>query len=270
MKNEFIQPVSMYVTKEQYEKDLRVSLLMLGYEEVNITKWHTDSIVVTNLAGNMGVMSNTLLNGNRYYNRYFIDHYNPLLFLAIAAMTKGESPIAGEWLVCINEHNLYDYKIGDLVLNKNPYLTLALYRRATLQELINKFTNQNTMKQLDEKTLEELKNLIAPENKGKFEKLMGIAKPSTKKDLQTGDVVKVRCGSLYLIIRDVKAGHFGAQEFGAFSSNGFLASDEYAGDLKIKGIKDNPFDVMEIYRRKSAGLTNLVIDRANRELIWSR
>ena len=34
--SKFIQPVSMVVTKEQYERDLRQPLLDMGYEEVSI------------------------------------------------------------------------------------------------------------------------------------------------------------------------------------------------------------------------------------------
>ena len=37
------------------------------------------------------------------------------------------------------------------------------------------------MKQLDEKTIEELKNLIAPENVEKFYKLMGIVETAIEK-----------------------------------------------------------------------------------------
>ena len=125
------------------------------------------------------------------------------------------------------------------------------------------------MKQLDEKTIEELKNLIAPDNKWKFEKLMGIAKPFTKKDLKTGDVVKTRNGNHYLVIKNVNAGCKANQEFGLFSNNGYLVADEYTDTLCIKGIGDNEFDIKEVYRMRG-GMDSLCLGLRDRELIWSR
>ena len=68
------------------------------------------------------------------------------------------------------------------------------FRKATLQELIDKFTNKETIKEdtmkkeLTQELIKDLKNLIAPENVEKFDELMGIKKPIPKKeDFITGD-----------------------------------------------------------------------------------
>ena len=148
MNYKFIQPVSMRVTEEQYERDLREPLLAMGYKEcaINLYKKELDYLI-TNHSNNNNSLTNL---GKEHLNlnaRYFIPDYNPKLFLAIAAMTDKESPIVGEWLVCIDEvSNIGGYKVGDFVKNENPNITLALFRRATLQELIEKFTNKETIK----------------------------------------------------------------------------------------------------------------------------
>ena len=173
MNYKFIQPVSMRVTKEQYERDLREPLLKMGYKEyaINLYKKELDYLI-TNHSNNNDSLTNL---GKEYLNlnaRYFIPDYNPEFFLAIAAMTDKETPIIGEWLVCIDEmaYIISGYKLGDLVKNGNPNITLNWFRRVTLQELIEKFTNKETIKEdtmkkeLTQELIKDLKNLIAPEN----------------------------------------------------------------------------------------------------------
>ena len=99
MNYKFIQPVSMRVTKEQYKRDLGEPLLVMGYKEVSISEWDERPILVTNYLGEIGNMTNGTRRSKDNFNRYFIHEYNPEFFLAIAAMTKGENPIVGEWLV---------------------------------------------------------------------------------------------------------------------------------------------------------------------------
>ena len=57
MNYKFIQPVSMRVTKEQYERDLRQPLLKMGYEEA-LSDWTLHPILTTNLIGNDSYLSN--------------------------------------------------------------------------------------------------------------------------------------------------------------------------------------------------------------------
>ena len=50
MITKFIQPVSMRVTQEQYERDLREPLLAMGYKESNGLYWVDDgNYLVTNI-----------------------------------------------------------------------------------------------------------------------------------------------------------------------------------------------------------------------------
>ena len=137
-------------------------------------------------------------------------------------MTDKETPIVGEWLVCIDEmaYIISGYKIGEFVKNGNPNITSAWFRRATLQELIEKFTNKETIKEdtmkkeLTQELIKDLKNLIAPENEEAFNKIMGIKKPMFRKEnFITGDKVILGNGKTYLVIRDCNAGDYGAQVF---------------------------------------------------------
>ena len=51
MDYKFIQPVSMQVTQEQYERDLREPLLKIGYEEVCFTDLDKLNILITSENG---------------------------------------------------------------------------------------------------------------------------------------------------------------------------------------------------------------------------
>ena len=170
------------------------------------------------------------------------------------------------------------YKLGDLVKNGNPNITLNWFRRATLQELIEKFTNQKQdimKKELTQELIKDLKNLIAPENVEKFDKLMGIKKPIPKKeDLITGDKVILRNGQTYLLIRDCNTGRHKNQTFGIIKCeipSGFLPSDEYNNDLCHKwGAKQ--FDIMKIYRYAEGRINGCSMSSEIDEytLIWER
>ena len=58
MNYKFIQPVSMQVTKEQYERDLREPLLKMGYKEKEIVNWDISPILATNYAKIKHIMTN--------------------------------------------------------------------------------------------------------------------------------------------------------------------------------------------------------------------
>lgn len=164
----FITPVSMQVTQEQFEKDLKRPLIDLGYDDTSITNdWSVDNILVTNYMNGNGRLTN--MNTNREtHNRYFIEQYNPQLFLALAAQTEGEDWIIGEWLM----HGNRIFKVKRLD-GHNYSLGYAqndakdLYRKATKQELINHLT-QNKM----EKKIIGYK-LIKPEYKAAVGKITG-------------------------------------------------------------------------------------------------
>ena len=138
----------MRVTKEQYERDLREPLLAMGYKEVVIEKWEELPILVTNLGSAPHHLSKTRESLKTEYNRYFIDHYNPQLFLAIAAMTDKESPIAGEWIVYTDSMaEMCGLTAGELYRTGKLNTNTRYMRKATLQELIEKFSNKETIKE---------------------------------------------------------------------------------------------------------------------------
>lgn len=278
MDYKFIQPVSMQVTQEQYERDLREPLLKMGYEGF-ILDFALFPILVTNIDGRKGLLSNVSDDRKSVNNRYFIPDYNPELFLAIAAMTDKESPIVGEWLVWNSVYaSVGGYKIGDIVQCGNPNITLVGLRKATLQELINKFANkkQDIMKkELTQELIKDLKNLIAPENVEKFDELMGIEKPMFRKEeFITGDKVILGNGKTYLVIRDCNAGDYGAQVFVFLEckiNGGFMNSSEYDEKLlQFQG--ETEYDVEKIYRCGNRAImgNSLSADLTGYNLIWSR
>lgn len=309
MQNKFRQPVSMQVTKEQYEKDLREPLLRMGYKEVCEKEWEDMPILVTNFGNTIGEVSNTSKLHKENYNRHFIDHYNPKLFLAIAAMSNIKYGIYGEWWYCIKDVKMkgsgkVEYNRGKLYMGlgneriinnsrvNNHYwrgsYRFNYFRKVTLQELITYFTKQkqeNIMKkEITTELIEGLKNLIAPENVEQFNKLMGIEKPLFKKeDFITGDKVVLRNGDTYLVIRDCNGGKYGAQVFVLLQcakSEGFMNSAEYEGFMNSAEYDDKlndkdrviEYDIMKIYRYREGGIcsTSISNDLRDYNLIWSR
>ena len=131
------------------------------------------------------------------------------------------------------------------------------------------------MKEITTELITELKNLIAPENKKQFNKLMGIEKPMFKKeDFITGDKVVLRNGKTYLVIRDCNVGKYGAQVFALLRceiSGGFMNSDAY--DDKLNDNEEEiEYDIMKIYRLQEGRLCSISIsnDLTGYTLIWSR
>lgn len=102
MEKQFTCPVSMAVTEEQFNKDLRQPLEELGYsiEVEYFGDFKRRYILVNNINNENGQLGN-LSNFKHDYNRHFIDHYNPKLFLALASMTDSVDGNIGEWWKCI-------------------------------------------------------------------------------------------------------------------------------------------------------------------------
>ncbi len=163
----FTQPVSMKCTQEQYERDLKEPLLEMGYNETDVAKWNKHRCLVTNYTGFKHKISNVDDADCKRYGRYFINHYNPELFLALAAMTEikeasgGDIGGKGEWIVSSN--NKFEK------LHKKMFIYYD-WRKATKEELINKFTN----KMEEEQDLREL--------------------------LQSGNIVEFRNGDMGIVI----------------------------------------------------------------------
>jgi len=95
----FTQPVSMPCTSRQFERDLRIPLVEMGYK-INELITFGDSFcqnICNNFSGEIGVVDNIPNSNNLDNERYFIDHYNPGLFLSLAVMNESILGLPGEW-----------------------------------------------------------------------------------------------------------------------------------------------------------------------------
>lgn len=156
-KHTFTTPVSMEVTQKQYSDDLKGPLLELGYNEYHVTDWRDYEYLVTNINNTIGMLGNLSSSYIRDNNRYFIDHYNPDLFLALAAITDSSTPIVGEYwhwegsdsrkfLKCSSLNGSFNDCYDFSVEGKSGYDSCHLINltKATKQELINQFTKSNS------------------------------------------------------------------------------------------------------------------------------
>lgn len=161
----------MEVTEKQFRSDLEYQLKQLGYKN-DIQRLFQDEkeILLTSVKTN--VFRTTTLN---YWNKppkdvIKIEGYHPGLFLAIAAMTKGEDWIVGEYLMTKIYHDSdmndifkckelegADYDIGRAGLDYKH-----LYRKATLEELYKHF-NYSKPKETNKKV--EKKDDLLPDKK---------------------------------------------------------------------------------------------------------
>ena len=133
----FTQPVSMQCSQEQFDADLKKPLKNLGYK-ISTTNYGYDQdeiLLVTKFMGESDFISSSTLLSKNDHNRYFIDHYNPQLFLALASMTDEHNGIAGEWYVGDNE---------EFEVRKNIGIIKDYWKKATKEELITHFTKADT------------------------------------------------------------------------------------------------------------------------------
>lgn len=157
----FVQPVSMQVNQEQFDY-LKPKLEAMGYKGISITRLHGDCIYIATNYIDQWTFSNVVGNVKNGYNRHFIDHYNPELFLAIAAMTDAEYGIKGENWVCISspidtftENKVYKANkpinnYGAFINNNGSidgfgeYGNFKKFKKATVPELISHYTKTKT------------------------------------------------------------------------------------------------------------------------------
>lgn len=92
----FIQPVAMIATIYQVNSDLLPPLREMGYsiENFDPSKYPCSDLVLTDFGSCWGNFGNTnyFKDPKTYssdHDRCFVDHYNPELFLALAAMSDG-------------------------------------------------------------------------------------------------------------------------------------------------------------------------------------
>lgn len=149
----------MRVTGKQLKQDLQGPLTNIGYRFADCTISSTYPIIVTNWNGQQGVVNSEMTRVKNNKDRYFIDNYNPELFLALAAMTDEEFGIAGEWWVCEKNpsHRFFHgkpYRSVAPVSSRGALISehgephglypnnLKNFRKATKQEIINWFTRE--------------------------------------------------------------------------------------------------------------------------------
>jgi hypothetical protein len=161
----FTQPVSMRVSEKQFEEDLRQPLIDLGYRMRGLSDFSDMPIITTNVSGYNDVVSNVLEAYKNIHDRYFIDHYNPELFLALAAMTNKPSGIKGEWWKYVGNNvnrvfekvKLYKQVKGhceDVFAFSDDFgrtsgfsgQNCRFFVKPTKEEIINHFTNKPVMK----------------------------------------------------------------------------------------------------------------------------
>lgn len=128
---EFLTPVSMRVTQEQFEKDLKQQLIDLGYCIKHLGNFSSLEYLATNFGGCTSEVSNVHKGDKLALNRHYIPVYNPDLFLALAAMTDEPKGIVGEWLSCNGLHQ-----------KTRPQDHYSTWRKATKEELIEYFTEK--------------------------------------------------------------------------------------------------------------------------------
>lgn len=125
MKNkQFTCPVSMAVTEEQFNNDLRQHLIDLGYEIKDLDGFNINNVLVTNFIGIGNLVSN--LNSIPRF-RHFIETYNPQLFLALASLTTESTETKEEVLARFEkgeERELIGYRFRNDEYNR---MTRSLY-----------------------------------------------------------------------------------------------------------------------------------------------
>lgn len=82
----FKNPVSMRVTQEQFERDLKKPLEELGAKFKNIEYFINYPILVSNMLGCDGFFENIKENYKSKHNRHFIETYDPEQFIAICKL----------------------------------------------------------------------------------------------------------------------------------------------------------------------------------------
>jgi hypothetical protein len=162
MKKQFSIPVSMKVNQEQFDY-LKKELIKLGYKITLETDIMGDSHNHPNILVIQYTSNNNFTNAFNYRDLdYFIQEYNPELFLALASMTSNEEFFVGESIIRVkDEHGIL--KVGDLgiitnVINRGHDFGITIQndekehmhssdniRKATKEEIITNFLKSNTM-----------------------------------------------------------------------------------------------------------------------------
>ena len=150
MKNkQFTCPVSMAVTEEQFNADLRQPLIELGYRTFM-------TFYATHLCNNCNGIDGLCIMTHFFkdHNRHFIDHYNPKLFLALAGLTNDSTETKEEVLSRFEkgvERELIGYRFRNDDFNK---MTASLFN-----ELFYIILKNTSHLSINSKASEKLKEL---------------------------------------------------------------------------------------------------------------
>lgn len=168
--SKFKYPVSMVVTKEQFEADLRKPLEELGYDFSQYM--YLSTTLCTNMDNRDDMVSHLSPSLRFDHKRFYIEGYRPDLFIALASQKEGDTPNVGEYVVIPNKdgewasilsknyisHSDYNGEPVKIVKIKDEdiYTALAveykgkLYghdlantRKASKEELVEFFTTKN-------------------------------------------------------------------------------------------------------------------------------
>lgn len=179
----FAQLVSMQCTEEQFNKDLKSELEKIGYKNVDYGPLSEDqSYLVT--SNNSKFLANQ---SKGLFGQYFIEKYNPELFLALAAMTDKEDGNYGEYWKNIlgkggfNQNDLYKQYTNSLeqpmafgyiggYATEGKDANFKHFVKATKEEIINFFTKKETMiiVTIKKSDFKPLYDIACPEWKSKF------------------------------------------------------------------------------------------------------
>lgn len=144
MERKFITPVAMHVSNQQFELDIKKPLEGMGYK-ISSDSLREEYATCTGWGDINNAIGTTA--GPEFNGRYFIDRYNPELFLALAAMSAGEEFWIGEY-VCFKGKNevlgKVDGNSGDWcrVINSDgsfQQIRNIAIRKATKEEIIGHF-----------------------------------------------------------------------------------------------------------------------------------
>ena len=159
----FTTPIVMLTTEEQFRKDLEIPLKEMGYKWMGIydiknsinTRWKYLCTNYSDIDTGIGCINYT-------DSRYFIEDYNPELFLALAAMTDSQYGVKGEYWkftgIFLSEENFTTnklYKANRSLNNTGAFIgdnnnlngywgvnNLKFFVKATKEELIKHFSKQ--------------------------------------------------------------------------------------------------------------------------------
>ena len=132
----FTQRISMDCTREQYEKYLKEELLKMGYNDISVTFWKEETVIVNDTDGKIGVLGTLIDARKERYGRTYLGSFNAPLFLALAAMTDNAEGNYGEYVTGVTTSRFYRMNSEDKILPDYHFIY-----KSTKEEIMAKFGN---------------------------------------------------------------------------------------------------------------------------------